>query len=197
MRKIISLLFVALTAFSVSSQAHANEFSDLLTELGVARMSIISFVINKNQRSADQQKIINDSADAVSAHLAKMKLLLDRQATSKLAYPNECEMGKWITSSLNDRAQTRPGSCQKGIKAPLQVAMWLREDARQAPVAKPPAKSEFTELVAIWTAFKKTRETELMPAVLAGKEEKARKLLMGIQQERIAKCQQLVSDLGG
>ena len=197
MRKIISLLFVALTAFSVSSQAHANEFSDLLTELGVARMSIISFVINKNQRSADQQKIINDSANAVSAHLAKMKLLLDSQVTTTLAYPQECEMGKWITSALNDSAQTRHGPCPKGIKAPLQVAMWLRADSRQVPVAKLPAKSEFTELVAIWTAFKKTRETELIPAVLAGKEEKARKLLVGIQQERIAKCQQLVSDLGG
>ena len=46
-------------------------------------------------------------------------------------------------------------------------------------------------------AFKKTRETELVPAVLAGKDDDAKKLVNGSQKERYTKCQQLVGELGG
>jgi hypothetical protein len=52
-------------------------------------------------------------------------------------------------------------------------------------------------LVETWNAFKKTREAELVPAILAGKDDEAKKLAGGIQKERITKCQQLVGELGG
>lgn len=121
---------------TAASWVHANEFSDLRTELSAARESLVTMMTNKDKRGADQQKIVKTTADAVSAHLAKMK----------------------------------------------------------APVGK---EAQFKELNEAWNAFKKTRETELVPAILAGKEDEARKLLGGIQKERITKCQQLVSDLGG
>ena len=64
---------------------------------------------------------------------------------------------------------------------------------------KPPAgkEAQFKELVDNWNAFKKTRENDLVPAILAGKDDEARKIAGGIQKERITKCQQLVGELGG
>ncbi len=64
---------------------------------------------------------------------------------------------------------------------------------------KPPAgkEAQFKDLVETWGAFKKTRETELVPLILAGKEDEALKLAGGIQKERINKCMSLVGELGG
>lgn len=136
MKKLLALFFVALTALSMSTLARANEFSDLRIELSAARESLVTMLTNKDKRGADQQKIVKATADAVSAHLAKMK----------------------------------------------------------APAGK---EAQFKELNEAWNAFKKTREVELVPAILAGKDDEARKLAGGIQKERITKCQQLVGDLGG
>lgn len=118
----------ALTAF-------AGEYDDLRAEMTAARESLVTFVVNKDKRGADQQKIVKDTADKVSAHLSKMK----------------------------------------------------------APAGK---EAQFKELVETWAAFKKTRETELVPAVLAGKDDEAKKLVNGIQKERYTKCQQLLGELG-
>jgi hypothetical protein len=49
----------------------------------------------------------------------------------------------------------------------------------------------------LWTAFKKTRETELVPAALGGKDDEAKKLANGIQKERYTRIQQILGDLGG
>ena len=72
-------------------------------------------------------------------------------------------------------------------------------DAVSAQLAKMKApagkEAQFKELVETWNAFKKTRETELVPAILAGKEDEAKKIAGGIQKERITKCQTLVSEL--
>jgi hypothetical protein len=136
MKKLLASFFVALLAMTASSWASANEFSDLRTEMSAARESLITLMTNKDKRGAEQQKIVKSTADAVSAHLAKMK----------------------------------------------------------APAGK---EAQFKEMVEAWNAFKKTREVELVPAILAGKDDEARKLAGGIQKERYTKCQQLVGDLGG
>jgi hypothetical protein len=136
MRKLIASGLLALSALAFAPWAHANEFADLRTQLSAARESLITLLVNKDKRGAEQQKIVKDTADAVSAHLAKLK----------------------------------------------------------APAGK---DAQFKELVDTWNAFKKTREAELVPAILAGKDDDARKLAGGIQKERITKCQQLVGELGG
>lgn len=136
MQKSIVSIALGLLAMFWFSWAHANEFSDLRGELSAARESLVTMMVNKDKRGADQQKIVKTSADAVSAHLAKMK----------------------------------------------------------APAGK---EAQFKELVDTWNAFKKTRETELVPAILAGKDDEAKKLAGGIQKERITKCQELVGELGG
>jgi hypothetical protein len=116
--------------------AQSNEFTVLRGELSSARESLVTMLTNKDKRGAEQQKIVADTANAVSAHLAKLK----------------------------------------------------------APAGK---EAEFKQLVENWNAFKKTREAELVPAILAGKDDEARKIAGGVQKERITKCQQMVGELGG
>ena len=136
MIKLVCTLLVALAASLSSTLAAANEFSDLRGKLSAARESLVTMLVNKEKRGADHQKVVKDTADAVSAHLAKLK----------------------------------------------------------APAGK---EAQFKELVDNWNAFKKTREVDLVPAILAGKEAEAKKLAGGIQKDRITKCQQLVGELGG
>ncbi|MBQ1764648.1 MAG: hypothetical protein IIZ92_17370 [Aquincola sp.] len=134
-RALVSLL-AALAVLPVALPAHANEFSELRGQLSAARESLVTMLTNKDKRGADQQKLVKDTADAVSARLAKMK----------------------------------------------------------APAGK---EAQFKELNDTWAAFKKTRENDLVPAILAGRDDEARKLAGGIQRERITRCQELVSELGG
>jgi hypothetical protein len=126
---IAALVLLPLTAF-------ADDFGDLRGKLSAARESLVTMMLNKDKRGAEQQKLVSDSADAVSAHLAKLK----------------------------------------------------------APAGK---EAQLQDLKDTWGAFKKTRETELVPAILAGREDEARKIAGGIQKERITHCQQLVGELGG
>ena len=136
MKKLLALLSTAFITLSASQWALANEFTDLRSQLSAARESLVTLMVNKDKRGADQQKLVKNTADAVSAALAKIK----------------------------------------------------------APAGK---EAQFKELVETWNAFKKTREVELVPAILAGKDDEAKKLAGGIQKERITKCQQLVGELGG
>lgn len=127
---------VMLAAVSFSSSAMANEYAELRGQLSAARESLVTMLTNKDKRGPDQQKVVKDTADAVSARLAKLK----------------------------------------------------------APAGK---EAQLKELNEVWGAFKKTREAELVPAILAGREDEAKKLAGGIQRERITRCQQLVGELGG
>lgn len=136
MKKLLALLSTAFITLSASQWALANEFTDLRSQLSAARESLVTLMVNKDKRGADQQKLVKNTADAVSAALAKVK----------------------------------------------------------APAGK---EAQLKELVETWSAFKKTREVELVPAILAGKDDEAKKLAGGIQKERITKCQQLVGELGG
>jgi hypothetical protein len=133
MKQLLAIIAtVCLTGLSAT--ASAGEFTDLRTKLTAARESLITLMVNKDKRGADQQKLVKDTADAVSAQLAKMK----------------------------------------------------------APAGK---DAQFNELVSNWKAFKETREKELVPAILKGDDETAKKLAGGIQKERYTKCQTLTSEL--
>ena len=133
MKKLLAIVAtVCLTG--LSSLANASEFADLRTKLTAARESLITMMVNKDKRGPDQQKLVKDTADAVSAQLAKMK----------------------------------------------------------APAGK---DAQFKELVANWNAFKETREKELVPAILKGEDDKAKKIAGGVQKERYTKCQTLTSEL--
>lgn len=131
-KHLVALGVVLMTGFAFTAQA--GEFDELRTKLSAARESLITMMLHKDKRGPEQQKLVKDTADAVSAQLAKMK----------------------------------------------------------APAGK---EAQFNELKEAWAAFKKTRETELVPAILKGDDEKAKKIAGGIQKERITKCQKLTSEL--
>jgi hypothetical protein len=133
MKKLLAV-FLAIFLSGFLASANAGEFGDLRTKMSAARESLIAMMLHKDQRGSDQQKLVKDTADAVSAQLAKMK----------------------------------------------------------APAGK---EAQFKELVDTWNAFKKTRETELVPAILKGEDAEAKKIAGGIQKERITKCQNLVGEL--
>ncbi|MBI5971338.1 MAG: hypothetical protein HY884_09325 [Deltaproteobacteria bacterium] len=63
----------------------------------------------------------------------------------------------------------------------------------KAPAGK---DAKFKDLVDTWNAFKKTRSDELIPMILAGKQEDADKLAGGIQKERFGKMMGIVDELG-
>ncbi len=133
MKKLLAV-FVAIFLVGLAVPANAGEFGDLRTKMSAARESLVAMMLHKEQRGSDQQKLVKDTADAVSAQLAKMK----------------------------------------------------------APAGK---EVQFKELVETWAAFKKTRETELVPLILKGKDEEAKKIGGGIQKERITKCQNIINEL--
>jgi len=133
MKKLLAL-FAAIALSGMTMSATAGEFGDLRTKLSAARESLISMMVNKDKRGPEQQKLVKDTANDVSAQLSKMK----------------------------------------------------------APAGK---DIQFKELVETWKAFKETREKELVPAILKGNDDEAKKIAGGIQKERITKCQTLVSEL--
>ncbi|MCC6933745.1 MAG: hypothetical protein IT292_10940 [Deltaproteobacteria bacterium] len=63
--------------------------------------------------------------------------------------------------------------------------------------AAPEQETKFSELKEAWAAFHKTRKEELVPAIVAGKQEEAEKLGTGIQKERIQKVFKLCDELAG
>ena len=136
MKNVLVSLVVATATFMGTGLAHSATLADLRGQMSAARESLVTMLTHKDKRGAEQQKVVKDTADLVSASLAKMK----------------------------------------------------------APAGK---EAQFKELVETWNAFKKTRETELVPLILAGKDAEARKIATGIQKDRITRCQQLIGELGG
>lgn len=61
----------------------------------------------------------------------------------------------------------------------------------------PPAgkEAEFEEMLKIWADFKHTREEELVPLILAGKEKDALSIAMGLQKKRLGKVLALCDTL--
>ena len=136
MKNLIVSFCLSLMALLALPACAAEDFKELRVKMTAARESLITMATDKTKRGADQQKLVKDTADAVSALIGKLK----------------------------------------------------------APSGK---EAQFKEMNETWTAFKKTRETELVPAILAGKDDEALKIAGGIQKTRFAKCLSLVGELGG
>lgn len=79
---------------------------------------------------------------------------------------------------------------QKAVKDSANVAhtciMEIKAPGHEAKVA---------ELQKVWSEFKATRENELVPLILAGKKEEAKKIGGGIQSERIGKVKSIIQQL--
>jgi hypothetical protein len=92
------------------------------------------------------------------------------------------------------------GTTDKGPQAALvaEVKAATKEvDAKVAATLADPAtaadlKTKLTEFKSVWAEFQRTRDTEIIPAVLAGDTEKAKGLAQGIQVERFKKMSALL-----
>ncbi|KJR44020.1 hypothetical protein MCHI_000082 [Candidatus Magnetoovum chiemensis] len=133
MKRVLSL-FVVVLALAVAFSASAGEFADLSKKVTDARDALVTFLNDKDKRGEDQQKLVKDTADAVSAALSSMK----------------------------------------------------------APAGK---EAQFKELADTWNAFKKTREEEIVPLTLQGKDEEAKTISGSAQKERFGKIIALCAEL--
>jgi hypothetical protein len=97
-----------------------------------------------------------------------------------------------LITMATDKAK-RGADQQKRVKDTADVVSAAIAELK-APAGK---EAQFKDMVDTWAAFEKTRETELVPAILAGKDDEALKIAGGIQKERFAKCLSLVGELGG
>jgi len=132
--KAFPALLVPALMIVAAPPVQAGEFAVLKEEIAAARKALTNMVLYLDKRGPEHQKQVKDTADAVSAHLAKLK----------------------------------------------------------APAGK---TAEFKELKDTWDAFKKTREKELVPAILAGEREKYEKIGAGIQKERLDRMYALITTL--
>lgn len=68
------------------------------------------------------------------------------------------------------------------------------EFSKMLAATTPPAGKEaaYKELTETWAAFKETRETELVPDILAGKQAEADKIAGGVQKQRYEKMMGII-----
>lgn len=257
MKNIIIIFALGVLSWA-ASPVSAGEFSDLTSGLNEARNSLATMVSNKDQRGAVQQKLVKDTADAVSASLAKMKAPSGKEGMFKelvdtwkaFRETRDKELVPALLQGEEEKAETilwgiqkeRYGKCLYLIReldqndaasmtngrgfdelslrlseARMSLLVMMREhDKRGADQQKlvkdsadavsnqlldikPPAGKEgkFKELVETWNAFKETREKELVPAILKGDEVQAKKLMYGIQKERMTKFLSLTREIDG
>jgi hypothetical protein len=133
MNKLIAVCILPTLLFT-SSIVNAGEFADLRAKVMEARDTLVTLVKNTDKRGPNQQRLVKDTANAVSAFIATL----------------------------------------------------------HAPAGK---EAEFNEMATNWAAFKKTREEELVPLILAGKQAEGKKIAMGIQKVRLTKVLTLCNEL--
>ncbi len=87
--------------------------------------------------------------------------------------------------------QKRTPEDQKRVKDTADAVSAMLSGMK-APAGR---ESLFKELTETWKAFKTTRETELVPAVLSGNQKEAERIAQGIQNDRFAKMMKLCDAL--
>ena len=132
--KKFSVMLLANCFLLLSFSVNAGEFANLHKTVMEARDSLVTLVKNKSKRGPVQQKLVKDTANAVSAMIATM----------------------------------------------------------HAPAGK---EAQFKEMAQNWAAFKKTREEELVPLIVAVKQKEGKKIAMGIQKVRLGKVLKLCKEL--
>lgn len=79
----LSAIFTTVILLTMMSPANANDYIDFRSKLNAARASLVTLMTEKDQRGPEQQKLVKDTADAVSAQLAKMKAPAGKEAQFK------------------------------------------------------------------------------------------------------------------
>lgn len=66
-------IFATVVLSAICFAANAGDFGELTTRLHATRAAMVDFTLHKDKRGEEQQQLIKDSTDAVSAQLAAMK----------------------------------------------------------------------------------------------------------------------------
>lgn len=82
MKKVLAI-FATVVLSGIMSSASAGDFGDFRTKLNAARASLVDMTVHKDRRGEDQQKVVKETADAVSVQLAKMKAPAGKEAQFK------------------------------------------------------------------------------------------------------------------
>lgn len=98
--------------------------------------------------------------------------------------------------SLVTMLDTTDAAKQASLEAEIAKASKAADAAIAAGVADKGTSAKFKELKGIWEAFKKTRDTEIVPSVKTGKVDAAKALAKGIQAERLGKMKEILAGLG-
>ena len=92
-------------------------------------------------------------------------------------------------------------AAQEDLKKKVDEASTALETALDAMIGNATTsednKGKLNQFKETWTAFKETREKELVPAIYAGKKEDAKALATGVQAERMTTMKDLIKELGG
>ena len=91
-----------------------------------------------------------------------------------------------------DNGDKRGPDQQKRVKETADAVSAMLAGMK-APAGK---EAQFKELDATWKAFKKTREEELVPLILARKQKEAEEVATGVQNDRFKKMMDLCDELG-
>ena len=112
---------------------------------------------------------------------------LANAATPESACANLAEARTELVSMV---AETNPAKLDD-LKAKVHAAS-DKLDADLAAMASGADAAKAAEFQPVWEAFKKTRETEIIPDVYAGKNNDAKAIATGIQAERMAKMKAIM-----
>ncbi|MCE1204041.1 MAG: hypothetical protein LWW79_05475 [Holophagaceae bacterium] len=81
MKRPLAFLIPLLLAAGTALQA--GPFAQLKEEIATARKELVTMVLHRDQRGPEQQKKVKETAEAVSAHLAKLKAPAGKEAEFK------------------------------------------------------------------------------------------------------------------
>ena len=102
-------------------------------------------------------------------------------------------------SNLVDMVGSTDKAEQEGLKAKVDAATADLEAATSAMLSDD-NKDDDADLATFektWADFKNTRETEIVPAIYAGDNAKAKEIATGIQAERMSVMNGIISSHGG
>ncbi len=85
----------------------------------------------------------------------------------------------------------------EALKTAINTASTAVETAIADLLKEKAGDSQLTKLSEVWTEFKTTRETEIIPAIDSGNVAKAKELATTVQAERVKSMATLVTELGG
>ena len=113
---------------------------------------------------------------------------------SSHAYAEDAKLKAGLVEARTTLVTMIKDPTKRGASQQAMVKSSADAFSEMLAAAKPPTgkQAAFKELSETWAAFKETREKELVPAVLAGKQAEVDKIAGGIQKQRYDKMLSII-----